>query len=97
MTKPVTANTRDCFSTFVGHKVIGVLFDAFPVMRRDLVTSTKTLIFDDGRGLTIASNGSFWVESPENIRSAVRQREQELRRVTDEITQVLDLTGRPAS
>lgn len=53
------SNTRDCYREFVGQRLIGLVFDALPVRRRDIARGTVTMIFEDGRGLTIGSNGSY--------------------------------------
>lgn len=88
-----TSNARDCFSECVGHKVVGVLFDALPVGRRDLSGGTKTLVFENGQGLTISARGFYWIESAEEVRRAVRSKRAELDRVQGEIEGVLALAG----
>lgn len=85
----VASNTKDCFRACVGKRVKGVLFDALPASRSDLSAGTKTLIFEDGSGLTIASNGSFWPENVEDIRRAVARKRDELEAVKGEISEVL--------
>lgn len=89
----IASNTRDCFSTFIGCKVVGVLFDALPLTDRSLAAGNKTLVFDDGHGLTISSNGSYWTESPETIKRAIDQKKKELARTQDELSGVLQLAG----
>lgn len=56
----------------------GLLFDAFPGGRADPARSDKTLIFEDGRGLTITSCGAYWIDSPEDIRSAISKIQREI-------------------
>jgi hypothetical protein len=87
------SNTRDCFCACVGKRVKGVLFDAIPVGREDLSSGTKTLIFEDGSGLTIASNGSFWLDSVEQIQRAILRKLKELEVMDDEIKEVLEAAG----
>lgn len=87
------SNTRDCFSEFIGQKVVGCLFDALPVSRRDIASGTKTLVFEDGRGLTISSKGTFWIESKNEVDSAIRAKKQELAATQKEIAGVLELAG----
>jgi len=87
------SNTYDCFREFVGQKVLGVLFNALPLNRRDLSDGTKTLIFEDGRGLTIASNGSYWIDDKENISIAIREKQQVLEKTKTDLQGVLALTG----
>lgn len=87
------SNTRACFSEFVGQKVVGVLFDALPPNRRDIAAGTKALIFEDGRALLIASNGSYWIESSKDVEWAVEERQRDLRATEEEIRGVLELAG----
>ncbi len=63
----VASNTRDCFRACVGKLVTGVMFDALPVGSRQLATGTKTLIFDDGSGLTVAINGAAYLQIDRSI------------------------------
>jgi len=94
--KMAAANTRSCFSEFIGQSVVGVIFDALPPSNRDVARGTKTLIFDDGRGLTFASNGSYWIDNADDVRRAIRRREQELRATESELVGVLALAGKQA-
>lgn len=88
-----TSNTFDCFSEFVGQKVVGVLFNALPRSRRDIASGTKALIFEDGRALVIAFNGSYWVENEREVRSAINLRKRALEAGNREIEQVLEAAG----
>lgn len=88
------SNTKDCFKEVIGKSVIGVLFDALPVGRHDLAQGTKTLVFDDGTGLTISSNGSFWRENAEDVKRAIDIKGQELAATKDCIEAVLALAGK---
>ena len=65
------SNTKDCFREFLGMKMTGVLFDVMPISRADLKAGNTTMIFEDGRGLTISSRGSYWVESEKEVTRAV--------------------------
>jgi hypothetical protein len=89
----MSANTKDCFRECIGRTVVGVLFDALPVNRRDIAAGTKTLVLDDGRGLTIASNGSFWIDSAEEVARAIRSKRQQLAATQSELEGVLELAG----
>jgi hypothetical protein len=93
MKESVTSNTRECFRTFIGQRLIGLLFNALPLGHRDLAAGTKTLVFEDGRGLTIGGNGSYWVDSADEIQRAVDERRQELNMTRGEIAEVLALAG----
>lgn len=88
-----TSNTPECFRTFVGQKVVGILIDALPVNRADLNRGTKTLVFEDGRGLTIASNGSYWVERPEEVRRAIAATQRKLEDVQRDLAGTIELAG----
>jgi hypothetical protein len=90
------SNTFDCFRECVGKRVVGVLRDAMPPCRRDIAAGTKTLVFDDGTGLTIASNGSYWTERKDEIDRAIRIRREELEANHRDIQDVLDLAGASA-
>jgi hypothetical protein len=81
------ANTKDCFRECIGKRVVGVLFDALPLNRYSIAGS-KTLLFDDGSGLTICSNGAFWLESSENIKRAVEEARAKLLQVQSDLKNV---------
>lgn len=87
------SNTRECFSSLIGCRVVGVLFDALPIGRRDLSAGTRTLVLDDGRGLTIASNGSYWIENADEIQRAIDAVRERLDATKAEIAGVLKLAG----
>ncbi len=88
-----SANTFDCFRECVGKKVVGVLNGAIPTSRRDLAAGTKTLVFDDGTGLTIASNGSYWTERKDEIERAIRIQKAKLEANERDIQDVLTVAG----
>ncbi len=87
------SNTKDCFRECVGKKIVGVLFGALPLNDADIANRTKTLVLDDGTGLTISSNGTFWRESAKDIRRAVDLKRDELNVTNREIVEVLALAG----
>jgi hypothetical protein len=88
-----TANTHACFEEFIGQKVIGCLFGAMPWNRSDMGDGCKTLVFEDGRGLTISSTGSYWVESASEVKAAVVREACRLKETKRQIKGVLDLAG----
>jgi hypothetical protein len=92
--KMVASNTKDCFREFVGQRVKGLLFDALPNGRDNLSSGTKTIIFEDGRGLTIAGNGSFWIDGPDEINLAIKRSKAELKRISRDLSDVLALAGK---
>lgn len=87
------SNTFECFRECIGLRVVGVLKDALPVNRRDLNRGTKTLVFEDGSGLTVASNGSYWRESKEQIDRAIAVRKRELDALQTDVRDVLETAG----
>lgn len=91
--KGVASNTKDCFRAVIGRTVKGVLFDAMPPNRHDLRQGNKTLVFEDGTGLTICNNGSFWLESKEAIDTACRLKAKELADLQRETADVLNAAG----
>lgn len=87
------ANTPDCFREAIGHQIVGVLFDALPLNDRRLAAGNKTLVLDDGRGLTISNNGSYWIESAEDVRRAAVRIEAKLKDTKRDLKDVLKLAG----
>lgn len=85
----LTSNTPACFTEFIGHEVIGFLRGGLHGYGPD----TKTLVFDDGRGLTINDNGAYWVTSAEEVQRAVSRRQSELKSTKAELRRVIDLAG----
>jgi hypothetical protein len=90
---PAGSNSRECFTEFIGQRVVGVLFDALPLHHRDIADGTKTLVFEDGRGLTITARGSFWVSTADEVQRAVKRKVRDLKATESEIQAVLDLAG----
>lgn len=90
------SNTKECFREVVGKRVTGFLFDALPSSRSDLRDGTKTLVFDDGTGLTIAANGSFWRELSEDVSRAISIKRKELEATKRDIADVLAAAGERA-
>ena len=89
------SNTKDCFREFIGQRVKGVLFDALPAGRGCLAAGTKSLIFDDGRALTIADNGSFWIDGPLEVDRAISKTKTDLENAQKELAGVLALASPP--
>jgi hypothetical protein len=87
-----SSNTRECFSEFIGQKIIGVLFNVPTSRGRE---NTKTIVFEDGRGLTI-QNGSFWIEEKEFVAQAIQKRIDELSQVEKELSGLVKLAGDPS-
>lgn len=79
------SNTNDCFREFIGQRVKGLVMAA----------DSRTLVFEDGRGLTVHHNGSFWVTAKQEVDRAIEERRQHLRHVEREIQDVLALSGEP--
>lgn len=87
------SNTHDCFREMVGRTVKGVMFDALPVGQPDLSTGTKTLIFDDGRGLTFTIAGAFWIDSTEDVKQAISEKISVLETIKRDLQDTLKLAG----
>lgn len=87
------SNTKDCFRDVLGLTVKGVLFDAMPFHRHDLKQGNKTLVFEDGTGLTISSNGSFWRERKVDVDQAIQAKAQELAALQRDTQEVLATAG----
>lgn len=87
------SNTKDAFRELVGKRIAGVLFNALPLNRADLSAGTKTLVFDDGTGFTVAGNGSFWQESKDEIARAIRWARADLETAKRNIQDVLIAAG----
>ena len=87
------SNTRDCFRACIGKRVVGLLFDTLPLGRPDLSAGNKTVIFDDGSGLTISSNGSYWLEVEEHIAEGIKSKKRALELVKQDIQEVVDLAN----
>lgn len=92
-----TANTTQCFRTFIGCRIKGLLKNILPIGRPDLAAGNKTLVFECGWGLTIASNGSYWTESPNEIAKAISVTKDNLSNTKAEIEGVLGLAGERVS
>jgi exosome complex RNA-binding protein Rrp4 len=87
------SNDRDCFRWLIGHKVTGVIFDALPINRHDLSAGNRTLILDCGCGITLSSNGSYWLEGKDEIKRAISIVRERLSDAEREIRGVLDAAG----
>lgn len=87
------SNTKDAFREIIGRRIVGLLFDELPVGRCDLSAGTKTLVFEDGTGFTIASNGSFWQESADEIAHGLAVAKSNLDMAKREIDDALATAG----
>ena len=95
MTTPLE-NTPDCFMKLFGKKLTGVVFNALPhgeAGRNDRVKGTKTLLFENGEGITVYNGGFYRWESSYNISVAIKQRVQELRAAEFKIMDEIGLMG----
>jgi hypothetical protein len=87
------SNTRDCFREFIGQRLIGLLFGALPLNRNDLSSGTTTMVFADGRGLTLGGNGSYWIDSADDVQRAVNRSRAALEQTQADIREVLATAG----
>jgi hypothetical protein len=61
MTHVPASNTPDCFSEFIGQKVVGALFGALPVNRKDLSRWPQSLtLFSAAGSLIILPSDQEW-------------------------------------
>ena len=86
-----TSNTDECFSICVGRRVVGVLFGALPLSNAAIARGTRTLVFEDGYGLTISNKGTYWTETKDDVARAIARKRDELGRTQRELEQVLQL------
>lgn len=89
----VASNTKDCFRECIGKTIRGFLFDALPAFRPDLAKGNKTLIFEDGTGLTISNTGAYWLDSAFDISRALAERKLQLDRNSQDIRDALLAAG----
>lgn len=82
------SNTLDCFHEFVGQRLVGLTLGRTPSG-----SEVRTLVFEDGRGLSISSNGSYWVSPAEVVRCRIDEMRDELERTRRDIERVLALSG----
>lgn len=87
------ANTRECFNEFIGQRLVGMLFDALPLNRPDLSSGNRSMVFEDGRALTLADNGSYWIDTADEVQRAIRAKQKQLDATAREIADVLKLAG----
>jgi hypothetical protein len=87
------SNTDDCFREFFGLKLVGLIGDVWPLRSQSENTTYKTLIFEDGRGITLSSNGSWWVASKEDVSKAVGTLRNILEKQKKDIEEVAKLAG----
>ena len=87
------SNTRDCFREFVGQKLVGLMFDAMPMSRADLKAGNAHLIFEDGRALTLSNNGSYWIDSADDVIRALEANKRRLEQLQRETSEVIVASG----
>lgn len=77
------ANQKECFRTFVGNQIKGILFDGFGEK------GSKAIIFECGWGLIIEANGTYWIEAPERVSEAIQNAADDLKQAQAEIAGLL--------
>lgn len=87
------SNTHECFTTFIGLTLKGFLRAALPLSDQSIASHTVTLVFEDGRGLTLSGNGSYWVDSVDDVKRAITRKAMDLQDVRWELQDVLALAG----
>lgn len=87
------SNTSDCFRASIGKKVVGFYERGEYSGVLECTLTKRTLVFDDGTGLTFCSNGAYWLESAEEVRRAIAVVKGELDRTERGLRDVLALAG----
>ena len=90
MPESIASNTRECFRTFIGQRLVGLIFDAeYPIS----TFTAKVLVFEDGRGLVLLDNGAHCVIGKEDVTRAIEAQRVKLRAAQADIEEVLRLAG----
>lgn len=84
----VASNTDECFELCIGKRVTGFLRDA------PTLTSSRSLVLEDGTALSFSNNGSFWIEPKEKVRNAVQYLQDRLRSTQDQLKKAIELAGK---
>ncbi len=79
------SNTEDCWREFIGQRLKGLVINP----------ESRTLVFEDGRGLTVHHAGSYWITPVLDVTRAIEERRQHLRRIERDLQDVLLLAGEP--
>lgn len=83
------ANTLGCIEELIGEKLIGIIEH----WSQSDITRCKALVFDSGRALILADNGSFWTERAEEVHRKIEALKDEHRREKKRIEGLLALAG----
>lgn len=68
----ITSNTTECYSTFFGKKLVGIVHDD---------NGNPMMVFEDGRAFVRAKDMcGFWVAPADDVRRAVQRRRAEYER-----------------
>jgi len=82
------ANTDECFRTFIGCRVKGLV--------REITFEghhANILVFDCGWSLAFNSNGAHWVVDPEKTLRLIKKAKEELEQNQRELKYIYKLTG----
>jgi hypothetical protein len=81
------ANTVECMSSFIGHKLVGMFTEY-------VNDGTNTwCIYDCGSALVFRSNGSYWAYGKDNVRKALDTQKQRLSTEVSRLKNILNLAG----
>ena len=86
----IAANTAACFTTFLGQRLLGVL--EVPIHSR--ASAHKTLVFEDGRGLSLGAN-AFWVDPPSVVREEIAAQLAQVEKTTHDLAGLRPLVEEP--
>lgn len=87
------SNTTDCFRTFIGCTVKGLIIGGLPRGNMEISRGCHSLVFECGWAFTFSSHGTYWVESPDDVRFAVLEAKHNLEHTQMELKAILDLAG----
>lgn len=100
--KNPASNTFECFLTFRGQKMLGVLGNVWPLQSQSEGGENTTMVFEDGRGLTISSGGAHWVSSQQDVARAIQSLRSDLKKAQENIDMMksmsmMELPGTPTA
>ena len=78
----VTSNTQECFRTFLGHTLKGLVFDS---------QDSVWLIFDCGAALVLSHHSTYWTVLPEEVKRQINYYKQKLEETKKDLQDVIFL------
>lgn len=84
------SNTEECLLELRGRTIVGVLMNATHATTSQ---STRTLLLDDGTGITWNERGAFWRESANDVKRVLDARIKELEKTQDALSRMPEHAG----